>query len=173
MPIIRNGQWAENPWTNVADEETVPATGAIIVSLKRFKAERDQLLARHAPLGLRLKSEELAKEVGADAGRFALIVVEMPYFKDGRAFSTARLLRERFGYKGEIRASGHILPDQALFLARCGVNSIEVKPQTRLEPYAEAFKEYTVGYQDPRSSRASAPKLRLRPGVFAHLQAAE
>jgi uncharacterized protein (DUF934 family) len=173
MPIIKNGQWAENPWTAVADEDAVPAKGAVIVSLKRFKAEREALLERGAPLGVRLKSEELAKEIGADANRLALIVVELPYFKDGRAFSTARLLRERYGYKGEIRATGHILPDQAFFLARCGVNSIEVKPQTRLEPFADAFREYSVGYQNPRSARDTAPGLRLRPSAFALAQAAE
>jgi uncharacterized protein (DUF934 family) len=173
MPIIKNGQWAENPWTNVTDEDPVPANGAIIVSLKRFKAERDALLMRAAPLGVRLKSEELAKEIGAEANRLALIVVELPYFKDGRAFSTARLLRERYGYKGEIRANGHILPDQVFFLARCGVTSIEVKPQTRLEPFAEAFREFSVGYQNPRSSRGTAPGLRLRPSAFAQALAAE
>ncbi|MFZ1988683.1 MAG: DUF934 domain-containing protein [Alphaproteobacteria bacterium] len=173
MPIIKNGQWAENPWTNLADEDAVPANGAVIVSLKRFKAEREALLERRSPLGVRLKSEELAKEISADASHFALIVVELPYFKDGRAFSTARLLRERYGYKGEIRATGHILPDQAFFLARCGVNSIEVKPQTRLEPFADAFREYTVGYQSPRSARGTAPRLRLRPSAFAQAQAAE
>ena len=173
MPIIKNGQWTENPWTNLADEDAMPANGAVIVSLKRFRAERDVLLGRRGPVGVRLKSDELAKELGADASRFALIVVELPYFKDGRAFSTARLLRERYGYKGEIRASGHILPDQAFFLARCGVNSLEVKPQTRLEPFANAFRDYSVGYQDPRSSRGTAPSLRFRPSAYAQAQAAE
>ena len=173
MPIIKNGQWAENPWTNLADEDAVPATGAVIVSLKRFHAEHQALESRLAPIGLRLKPDEAAHHVGAIAGKFALIVVEMPYFKDGRAFSQARLLRERYGYKGEIRATGHILPDQAFFLARCGVNSIEVKPQTRLEPFADALREYSVGYQNPRSSRGTAPRLRLRPSAFAQVQAAE
>jgi uncharacterized protein (DUF934 family) len=173
MPIIKNGQWSEDPWTHLSDEDTVPANGSVTVSLKRYKTERDALLQRRAALGVRLKSEELAKEIGADANGFNLIVVEMPYFKDGRAFSTARLLRERYGYKGEIRARGHILPDQAFFLARCGVNSIEVKPQTRPEPFAEAFREFSVGYQNPRSARGTAPKLRSRPGMFAPAQAAE
>ncbi len=173
MPIIKNGQWSQDGWTHLADEDAVPANGAVTVSLKRYNADRDQLLARKAPLGVRLKAEELAKEIGADAASFALIIVELPYFKDGRAFSTARLLRERYGYRGEIRATGHILPDQAFFLARCGVNSLEVKPQTRLEPYAEAFREFTVGYQNPRSSRGTAPALRMRPGAHAPAQAAE
>ena len=173
MPIIRRGKWAEDPWTHLSDEGALPSSGPVTVSLKRFKNERDQLLTRDAPLGVRLKSEELAKEIGADANRLTMIVVELPYFKDGRAFSTARLLRERYGYKGEIRAAGHILPDQTFFLARCGVNSIEVKPQTRLEPFAAAFKEFSVGYQNPRSAHDTAPSLRLRPSAHGLAQAAE
>lgn len=173
MPIIKNGQWSEDRWTHLADTDALPASGAVTVSLKRFKAERDALLARKAPIGVRLKSEELAKEIGADAKRLALVVVELPFFKDGRAFSTARLLRERYGYEGEIRATGHILPDQAFFLARCGVNTIEVKPQTRLEPFADAFKEFSVGYQSPRSSQGTAPRLRLRASAAPLRQAAE
>ena len=173
MPVIKNGQWTENPWTHLSDEDALPATGAVTVSLKRFHAEHQALVARLAPIGLRLKPDERAHHVGAIANKFALIVLEMPYFKDGRAFSQARLLRERYGYKGEIRATGHILPDQAFFLARCGVNSIEVKPQTRLEPFADAFREFSVGYQSPRSARGTAPALRLRPNAFAQAQAAE
>ena len=173
MPVIRNGQWSEDPCTAIADADAVPANGAVIVSLKRFHAEREALIARKAPLGLRLKSDERAHAIGADAQRFALIVVELPVFRDGRAFSTARLLRERYGYTGEIRASGHILPDQVLFLARCGVNAFEVKPDTRLQPFSDAFREYSVSYQNPRSGHGIAPSLRLRSPAFGLAQAAE
>jgi len=175
MPVIKNGHWTDDPWMHLADEGDVPPTGAVTVSLERFRNERDALLARKAPLGVRLKSEQLASEIGKDAHRLAMIVVELPVFRDGRAFSTARVLREHYGYKGEIRATGHILPDQVLFLVRCGVNTIEVKPQTRLEPFANALREISVGYQRPRSGIGIAPSLRMRASapVFSLAQAAE
>jgi uncharacterized protein (DUF934 family) len=175
MPVIRNGQWTDDHWTHLADESAVPVDGGVTVSLARFAAERDALLARKAPLGVRLKSEDRGHTIGPDARHFALIVLELPVYRDGRAFSVARLLRERYGYTGEIRATGHILPDQALFLARCGVDSIEVKPHTRLEPFAHALREFTVGYQNPRAGNDIAPVLRMRSSapVFALAQAAE
>jgi uncharacterized protein (DUF934 family) len=173
MPVIRNGQWSDDAWAHLDDDAELPATGAITVSLKRFHAEREVLTARSAPIGLRLTPEDRAHHVGNIAKHFALIVVEMPVFRDGRAFSQARLLRERYGYTGEIRAVGHVLPDQALFLARCGVNTIEVKPQTRLGPFAEALNEYSVGYQGSRAGKGVAPQLRTRPRAPALAQAAE
>jgi uncharacterized protein (DUF934 family) len=144
----------------------------VSVSLKRFQSERAPLTARQAPLGLRLKSDERASTIGHDAELFDLIVVDLPVFRDGRAFSTARLLRERYHYKGEIRASGHILPDQVLFLARCGVNSFDVKGDRRLDPYLEAFREYSVSYQPLRAGLGIAPALRQRSGALL-AQAAE
>jgi uncharacterized protein (DUF934 family) len=173
MPIIKNGQWAEDTWIHLSDEDALPASGAVSVSLTRFQCERAALLGRGAPLGLRLRSEERAHMIGKDAENFALIAIEFPIFRDGRGFSSARLLRERYGYRGEIRAFGHILPDQVLFLMRCGVNSIEVKPQAKLQPFSDAAHEFSVAYQNPRSGRDIAPPLRLRSHVGALAQAAE
>jgi uncharacterized protein (DUF934 family) len=167
MPIIRNGQWADDLWVHLSDEDDVPAAGAVTVSLARFEKERDALVCREGPLGVRLKSEELAHRIGDDALQFDLIMLELPSYRDGRAFSAARRLRERYGFDGEIRAFGHVLPDQALFLMRCGVNSIEVKPQTRLEPFAAALREITVAYQPTRAGTGIAPALRMRTAAPA------
>jgi len=116
MPLIEDGRPAEDSWTSVPDGEPVPGDIPAIISFERWQAERDSFAGRNTKLGVRLKSGTLAPAVAADLDRFALIAVEFPKFRDGRGFSTARELRERYGYEGEIRAVGHVLADQYLFL---------------------------------------------------------
>ena len=99
MPLIKDNAFVENTFARVADEETLPE-GAIVVSLKRFQAERDTLLARNTPLGIRLTADQSPDPLGADVSHFALIELEFPKFKDGRGYSWARQLRQRLGFNG-------------------------------------------------------------------------
>ncbi len=151
MPLIKNSAFVENTYARVADEETLPE-GAIVVSLKRFQAERDALLSRNTPLGLRLTADQSPESLGADIHHFAVVELEFPKFKDGRAYSWARQLRQRLGYNGELRAVGEVLRDQWLFMSRCGIDAFEVRPGTRIEDFRAAMGEQTVFYQ-PASDR--------------------
>ncbi|NOT39948.1 MAG: DUF934 domain-containing protein [Alphaproteobacteria bacterium] len=151
MPLIKDNAFVENTFAHVADEETLPE-GAIVVSLKRFQAEREMLLARNTPLGLRLTSDQSPEALGPDVYHFAVIELEFPKFKDGRGYSWARQLRQRMGYKGELRAVGEVLRDQWLFMHRVGIDAFEVRPGTRIEDFRAAMAEQTVFYQ-PASDR--------------------
>jgi uncharacterized protein (DUF934 family) len=151
MPLIKDNAFVENTFAHVADDET-PPEGAIVVSLKRWQAERETLAARNAPLGIRLASDQSPETLGADVTHFALIELEFPKFRDGRGYSYARILRQRLGFTGEIRAVGDVLRDQWLFMSRCGVDAFEVRPGTRLEDFRAALAEQTVFYQ-PASDR--------------------
>ena len=151
MPLIKHGKFVDNTFARVADDETLPQ-GAIVVSLKRWQAERETLAARNAPLGVRLTSDQSPEALGADVNHFALIELEFPKFRDGRGYSWARILRQRLGFAGEIRAVGDVLRDQWLFMSRCGVDAFEVRPGTRLEEFRAALAEQTVFYQ-PASDR--------------------
>ncbi len=151
MPLIKDNAIVENTFAHVADGETLPE-GAIVVSLKRWQAERETLAARNAPLGIRLASDQSPETLGADVTHFALIELEFPKFRDGRGYSYARILRQRLGFTGEIRAVGDVLRDQWLFMSRCGVDAFEVRPGTRLEDFRAALAEQTVFYQ-PASDR--------------------
>ena len=122
MPLIKDGKLATDTFVAVADDATLP-DGAIIVSLARFQKERDALLARNTPLAVRLKSDENPEKLGDDVQHFALIALEFPKFRDGRAFSWARMLRTRLNFTGEIRAVGDFLFDQISYLHRVGVNA--------------------------------------------------
>lgn len=160
MPLVKDGRLVDDPWVGLADDAPVPAEGPVFVSLTRFRAERDALLARGAPLGVRLKSSELAPEIGTDAPLLALVAVEFPTFRDGRGYTTARLLRERFGFKGELRAVGDVLRDQVLFMHRCGFDAFEVADEAALEGLKAAMAEFTVFYQPATDDRTPASVLR-------------
>jgi uncharacterized protein (DUF934 family) len=173
MPIIRQGFIVADIWRRLTDDEALRSGGAVLVNLKRFRAERARLIARKGFLGVSLKSEERAHEIGPDADLFDLIEVELPAFRDGRAFSTARLLRERFEFRGTIRARGHILPDQALFLARCGVDEIEIAPNTPADPFRAALREFSVALQPVRAGHGIVASLHVRAPRPTYAQAAE
>ena len=117
--LIKSGEFAQDGFAPVADDAALPE-GAVLVSLARFQKERDALLARNTPIGVKLQSSENPEILGADVNHFSLIALEFPKFRDGRAFSWARLLRTRLGFTGEIRAVGDFLYDQVNFQHRVG-----------------------------------------------------
>ena len=160
--LLADGSVAENPWIAVDDEaETVPE-GPVVISLERWTRDHASLAARNTPLGIRLKSDQLAARIAADLGRFALVALEFPIFRDGRAFSTARELRERYGFTGDIRALGHVLPDQYQFLVRTGFSSVEVAEGGNLASWRHALAEITVAYQAALSEETPLSNLRRR-----------
>lgn len=143
--IIKNRQIVDDQWQTVADDEPLPA-GPVIVSLARWQAERAGLLA-HGPVGVRLKNGEPVAALADDLARLAVIVLEFPEFRDGRAYTQARLLRERYGYRGELRAVGDVLRDQLFFMQRCGFDAFALRADRDLEDALAAFGEFTVTYQ--------------------------
>lgn len=160
MPLIRDGQVVDDPWVTLSDEDAVPASGAVIVSLKRLRAEHEALLARREPFGVRLASHETAGELAEHLARLSLVALEFPTFKDGRAYSTARLLRERYNYKGELRAVGNVLRDQFLFMLRCGFDAFEVATEHEVAAWKKAMDEFSVWYQAAADDRQTAARLR-------------
>lgn len=160
MPLIRNGDFVADRYRLLADDEALPEGEPVIVSLGRFTAERESLIARNAPVGVRLKSSEAPAALAQDIARLALIAIEFPGFRDGRGFSYAHRLRRQLGFAGELRAVGHVLPDQAQFLIRCGFDTIEVKDTARLSDWQRGLTEFTVWYQPAADARATVLALR-------------
>ena len=172
MPLIKDNAFIENTFARVADKEALP-DGAIVVSMKRFLSERESLLARNTPLGIRLTSDQSPEALAADVHHFTVIELEFPKFKDGRAYSWARLLRQRLGYKGELRAVGEVLRDQWLFMSRCGIDAFEVRLGTRLEEFQAAMAEQTVFYQPASDRVRNVLDLRHRHPARVAFAAAE
>jgi len=153
---------AERAFVTVADADPLPAEGPVIVSLKRFRSERDLLLARGERLGLRLDASESPELIGDDIHKLVLIVLQVPYFRDGRAFSWARLLRTRLGYKGELRVSGYVLRDQITFYARVGVDSFDLPRPVTEADIAAVQAEMSNVYQPSVDGRETIWDLRAR-----------
>ncbi|MGE4219091.1 MAG: DUF934 domain-containing protein [Alphaproteobacteria bacterium] len=158
MPLIKDGRLAEDVWTAVADDAPMPS-GPAIVSLARWEAQRASLTDRNAPLGLLLPNDRPVDGIAADLAHFALIALTFPKFADGRAYSQARQLRERYGYDGELRAVGNVLRDQFLFMHRCGFDAFEV-PADLTPAWQAALVEIGVRYQPAADSKPSAVQLR-------------
>ncbi len=161
MPLIKDGNFVPDGFAAVADEAPLP-DGAVMVSLARFEKERDALLARNTPLAVRLKSDENPETLGQDVQRFAAIALEFPKFRDGRAFSWARMLRTRLHYAGEIRAVGDFLYDQIFYMHRVGFTAFEVHEDFTAQQYARALSEITHVYQPSADGQRTIRELRAK-----------
>jgi uncharacterized protein (DUF934 family) len=159
--LVKNNRIVEDAFTPVADGEALP-DAPVIVSLKRFLAERDQFLVRKRPLGVRLESGESPQELQPYVSMLAVVVLHIPAFRDGRAFSTARLLRTRLGYRNEIRLTGHFLLDQIAFFTRVGVDAFDVAPNISVADIQAALHEISDVYQPSVDGRVTIRDLRER-----------
>lgn len=147
MPLLKNGELADDPWIAAPSGETPPRDQPAIVDFDYWRAQRNQLIGRNQPLGLRLAPDQSLDDIADDINRFSLIALEFPTFTDGRSYSLARLLRERFGYRGELRAVGNVLRDQFSFLYRCGFDAFEISDTTTAEDWRTALSEMNLRYQ--------------------------
>lgn len=159
MPLITVDGFREDAFVALGDNTPLPE-GAVLVSLSRFQAERDALIARNAPIGVRLKSDQPPEELGEDVHRLSLVVLEFPKFRDGRPFSWARLLRTRLGFKGEVRAAGDFLYDQIAYQKRVGFDAWEVARGFTPDDLHRALNEIGNVYQPSADGRKTIRELR-------------
>jgi uncharacterized protein (DUF934 family) len=159
MKLIKAGAWAEDNFTAIADDAALP-DGAVLVSLARFQKDRDTLLARNTPIGVTLASSDNPQVLGDDVNRLSLVALEFPKFRDGRAFSWARILRTRMGFTGEIRAVGDFLYDQISYQHRTGFDAWAVPDSFTLEQFHAALAEMTNVYQPSADGKKTIRELR-------------
>ena len=166
--IIRDRQLVEDDWTHLADDAQLPAAGRVIVTHARWLKDKAQLQAR-GDVGVRIPVTLSVSELKDDLPSLPLVALNFAFIQpkpeggrtfDGRAYSQARLLRERLGYKGEIRAVGDVFRDAMFYMHRCGVNAFETKnPADALN----AFRDFSLGYQGAADD--PTPIFRRRKGV--------
>ncbi len=151
---------AENLFTDVADDDAIPSEGAVILSVTRFQAEGDTLLGAGRTVGVRVQPDEAVEDLAYDLPRLALVAPVFPKYADGRAYTSARLLRQRLGFKGEVRAVGDVLRMQAGFMVRCGFDSFIPADGSTPEQWANAAGRFRHVYQ--RGADARAPVFEER-----------
>ena len=153
MPLIKNGELAEDTWTFVGEDD-IPSSGCITVPLAKLINDSDVLLARNEQIGVRLEPADDPHDLSPYLDRISLIEIDFPKYTDGRGFSQAQLLRRRLGYIGELRAVGHVLRDQILYMNRSGFDAYQTS-RANLPKVMEALEEYSAFYQPAADGHAS------------------
>jgi uncharacterized protein (DUF934 family) len=160
MAILKHGALQPNEWQDLSDDAPLPESGSIIISLDRWRRDEATLRGSNRQIGVRLQNTQSPLALAQDIDRLSLVVIDFPKFSDGRAFSQARLLRDRLGFTGEIRAVGNVLRDQYLFMTRCGIDAVELPEGASIDGFLEALGEFSVWYQPAADHRVTAMALR-------------
>ncbi len=162
MRIIKDRQIVYDDWTLVrevvTDDEV--SSGKVIVPLAYWQQHRDVLLKTNEKHAIWIDGDNETEALLDDLSNFDLIALDFPTFKDGRSYSHARLLRQRYGFEKELRAIGDILRDQLFYLMRCGFNSFELRQDKDAEDALKAFNDFTVRYQAAADDAVPVYKLR-------------
>ena len=165
--LLRDGRVVADDWTYLTDTVTdsaaagtAAASGGLIIPFEQWQADKATWLADERRLGVVLQPAHKVELLAPDVAHFELVAAEFPGPSDGRGYTQARLLRERYGFKYELRAAGYVRQDQLFFLARCGFNSFEL-PENELNAATAAFSTFSAEYQ-PSNDAGLARKLRHR-----------
>ena len=146
MQILKDREIIEDSFRHIADEEIVDGDN-VSVSLARWQQEKSQLQQHDGKVGVRLGSTDSVESIAGDLEAISLVELNFPAFTDGRLFSTAKLLRIRYGYQGEIRAVGNFMLDQVFYLSKIGVNAFQLNNTEQLPVALAALDDFSVSYQ--------------------------
>jgi uncharacterized protein (DUF934 family) len=160
MALIKEGVVSDDRYVDVTGSDEIPGEGAIIVSLSQWLANKESLRGRD--LGILLRSDESPDEIEADVAVFSVIALEFPVFRDGRAYSYARILREAHRFEGELRAVGEVLLEQLHFMIRVGFDAFELQGEDPERDWRIAAEEFSAWYQPGADARPTAMQLRLQ-----------
>ena len=145
--IIKDRAIIDDHWRVIHDVSELPPAGDVIVTLAFWHSHRDALLSRDGKLGVWIKPDDDVAEIVNDLAHFAVIAIDFPAFADGRGYSSAYLLRTRYGYTGELRAVGDVLRDQMFYMLRVGFNAFAVRADRSIEDALKSLNDFTDVYQ--------------------------
>jgi len=163
MALFKNGGFADDPSLFPTPDDPIPTTGSITLGKTRLLAEWVGLARRNEPVGLILESGENLDGLEAIIPKLGLIALRIPKYTDGRAYSTARLLRDRHGYTGELRATGDVLRDQIALMLRAGFDAVEITHAGTIQALREHRIIAVRRHYQPASAEASEEKPAGRP----------
>lgn len=162
MPLINAQQVVEDDlWVSLTGEDAaeqlaakLEANEALLVPFQLWQTQKDALLAREAGVAVLIQGDTDIDAVAAELDHLPMIAIDFPSFADGRGFSQARVLRQRLGFKGEIRAVGDVTWDRLRYMLRCGFDTFAIADDRFSDKIFKAFNEINVCLQgaadDPR-----------------------
>jgi len=172
MQLVKANRVIADRYQRVLDDAPLP-NGAVLLTAERFLADSADLIGRPGPLGVLWPNSRRVAELEPHLHRLSLVALNFPVFKDGRAYSQARQLREQYGFQGELRATGDVLRDQYLFFVRAGFDAFEVRKDADVATFLKPPSRYSVFYQPAGDARVPAQRRRLDEWAAPPLQAAE
>jgi uncharacterized protein (DUF934 family) len=168
MPLlIKDRAIVEDAWRLLRDAASladVPINTPVIVPLALWQAEHDVLAGRNA-VGVWLKPSDDPDALAGDVARLPLIAIDFPKFVDGRGYSSARLLREKYHFGGELRAIGDVLRDQLYYLRQCGFDAFALRTDKNFADAIGGFDDFSDNYQS--TVVEPIPLFRRRHGASA------
>lgn len=147
MPLLKSSQIVTDTWVRVDDNADIAAATAVVVSLGRWLSDAETLRKRNAPVAVALTNDQSPSQIIDDLEAIDAVFLTFPVYTDGRAYSQARLLRQRYGYTGEIRATGNVLQDQYAFMQRCGFDAFEIADDADLAGWGKSAASVSAPYQ--------------------------
>lgn len=154
--IIKHDQVIEDDWQVVRPgDEDAPANavipaGPVLLPMPLWLAGREEFIARQATgekLGVWLSPTDEPADIAADIHHFSVIAIDFPRFVDGRGYSSARLLRSRYDYRGELRAIGDVQRDQLFYLRRVGFDAFAIRPDHDIHAALQSLRDFSGAYQ--------------------------
>lgn len=160
--LYKNGEFVTNIWSRLDDEASLENATAVHIPLKRWLKERDTLTLSGL-LGLLIEPDDNVEDVAQDLARFASIAIDFPVFGDGRGYSSARLLRDTYGYRSEVQAVGDILIDQIPFMQRVGIDAFEITDQFTKHALEQGKLPDVSIYMQPAARHEDEKPVGTRP----------
>ena len=158
MPLLKKNALVSDIWIHADAEGELPNAGDVIVPFARLLREWGALSQRSGRLGVQFGNADRPEALASFIPTLSVIVLPFPAFNDGRAYSIARKLRE-MGFKGELRATGNVLPDQLQFMLQVGFDSFEIGERFPLETWQQASKQMSLAYQRGLFRRGSEAEI--------------
>lgn len=161
MPLVKGARIVSDTFVQLADDAEIVSDGDLLMPATRFLADPAAAVARLGKAGIIWPNNREIDDLVPHLGKIAVVALVFPSFRDGRAYSQARLLRERHDYKGELRATGQVLRDQFVFMLRAGFDTFDVRKESDAKAFAEVATRYSVFYQPTGDGRVTAFRQRL------------
>ncbi len=158
MPLLKNNTLISDTWIHAGAESQLPEAGDIIVPFARLLKDWETLAQHNGKLGVELGNAGRAEALATFLPKLSVIVLPFPAFNDGRAYSIARQLRQ-MGYRGELRATGNVLPDQLQFMLQVGFDTFDIGERFPLAVWQQASRQMSLAYQRGLFRRGSEAEI--------------